>query len=270
MPGKSVVRAVRKTLASLPAWPDLRVLDLSCGDGGLLEVLQAAGCRAEGTHFRRDDYIYRSPSPALAAVPVHEGVDLTRTIPLPAEQYDVVLATEVVEHLPCHSLFFAEAARILKPGGYFIFTTPNIHRLSSRMQFLLSGQHELRSARLGWHVPPAELYSTHHNPVYFPVAHTLLHHEGLRIRKLVFVKGRIVDFLLAPLYPVIAPATALEARHAIKRSRTGGADLLRWMLDFRLLFSNKLMVVTQKESSCAANDGGANEERNSDPAREKP
>jgi len=42
------------------------------------------------------------------------------------------------------------------------------------------------------------------------------------------------------------------------------------MLDFRLLFSNKLMVVTQKESSCAANDGGANEERNSDPAREKP
>lgn len=246
MPNKRVIAAAVRTIQALPGWPALRVLDLSCGEGYLIEAIAKTGCRVEGTHFRRGDYIVKSPSSFLANAVIHEGVDLAKPLPFADGTYDVVISTEVMEHLPSHVLLCAEAARILKPGGTFIFSTPNIHRLSSRLQFMLTGQHQLLSARLGWETPPGDLYSTHFNPVYFPVIHTLLYHNGLRIRSLLFTKMNPWAVLFLPFYPLFCLAAAVEARHALKRSREGGRDLLRWMNDLRMLFSNKLMIVTEK------------------------
>lgn len=246
MPSRSIVHAAVRTARSLPGWPVLRVLDLSCGDGQVLDVLARDGAQAEGTHFREDDYILKTPSAVLRQIPLHGGVDLTRPLAFPDARFDLVLATEVIEHLPTYVPLFTEISRILKPDGHFLFSTPNIHGLPSRLRFLLTGQHELCGGRLGWQVPAGNLYSTHHNPVYFPVLHTVLHHNRLDIQRLVFTECGWSAGLLAPLYPVVAAATALEARHAIRRSREGGRDLLRWLLDPRLLFSNQLMVLARK------------------------
>ncbi|MFN2350970.1 MAG: hypothetical protein ABR497_03390, partial [Kiritimatiellia bacterium] len=149
-------------------------------------------------------------------------------------------------HLPSHYLIYAEVARILKDGGCFVFTTPNTHRMLSRIQFMLTGQHELRSARLGWHVPAEELYSTHHNPVYFPVMHTQLYHNSMCIQSLRLTQCGLLDLLLLPLYPLVGIMTALEVRHAVKRSAAGGWDLYRWMMDARGLLSEQLMVIAKK------------------------
>ncbi|MGC9328133.1 MAG: hypothetical protein ACP5I1_10905, partial [Candidatus Hinthialibacter sp.] len=46
---------------------------------------------------------------------------------------------EVVEHLDGVSTFFQESHRVLKPAGYFLFSTPNILSTKSRLQFLFSG-----------------------------------------------------------------------------------------------------------------------------------
>jgi hypothetical protein len=81
------------------------------------------------------------------------------------------------------------------------------------------------------------------------VLHAVLHQRGMHVRHLAFTECHPAAFLLAATLPLVAPATALEARHAIKRSRAGGRDLLRWMLDWRMLFSDQLMVVAQKEST---------------------
>ncbi len=256
MPNRQIIAAARRTIRGLPGWPALRVLDLSCGEGRLLEQLALDGCRTEGTHYRMDDYIVKNPSEGLQVSQIHTDVDLSQPLPFDSGQYDVVLATEVLEHLPQHVGLVAEVGRILKPGGTFIFSTPNVHRLRSRLQFLLSGQHELRSARIGWETPADLLYATHFNPVYFPTIHTVLHHHGMRIRRLHFTKARLQTWLLLVLYPFVVLGTLVVVRHQIRRSRAGGCDLLRWQLDWRMLLSEQLMVVARKEPDPAGSRQG--------------
>ncbi|HEY5624516.1 MAG TPA: methyltransferase domain-containing protein [Gammaproteobacteria bacterium] len=52
---------------------------------------------------------------------------------------DVALAIEVVEHIDGHETLFREISRVLRPGGIFLFSTPNILSLKSRVMFLFTG-----------------------------------------------------------------------------------------------------------------------------------
>jgi SAM-dependent methyltransferase len=223
------------------------VLDLSCGDGDIITVLAGKGYKVQGTHFRDDDYIFDKPSPMLKTATIHKGIDLTKPLPFADGSFDFVLATEVLEHLQSHAPIVSEVGRILADGGHFIFTTPNIHRLCSRWQFFLTGTHNLCGARLAWDVPREELYSTHFTPVYFPVIHTLLYQNRMNVTQLYFTTCRPLDCLFLPLlYPFLAAATALEMTHFARKSRAGARNLLRWMLDARMLLSKRLVVVARK------------------------
>jgi SAM-dependent methyltransferase len=158
-----------------------------------------------------------------------------------------VLATEVLEHLPAHSPILNEISRILKPGGRFIFTTPNIHRLSSRFKFLGSGTFYLNGARLGWDTPANELYSTHHNPVYVPVIHSLLYQQGFRTFDLGLTHFRLSSVLLLPLYPIVLLGAWLETRHIKKKSKAGAKDLFKKLTSPKLHHREQLMVIAQKD-----------------------
>jgi SAM-dependent methyltransferase len=50
--------------------------------------------------------------------------DMTDTR-LPAHSFDAVVAVEVLEHVERDDAFVANVARVLKPGGVFLMTTPN-------------------------------------------------------------------------------------------------------------------------------------------------
>lgn len=53
------------------------------------------------------------------------------------ESFDCAISLEVIEHVPDDDRFLREGLRVLRPGGKFIFTTPNRHRLTALARYLV-------------------------------------------------------------------------------------------------------------------------------------
>lgn len=104
------------------------LLDVGCGRGELLLACRDAGITARGfdTNERSvADLRARGIDAVVAGVPeCFDGI-LDGTI-------GSVAAMHVVEHLPVDLLFalFAQAARVLKPGGVLMIETPNAESLA--------------------------------------------------------------------------------------------------------------------------------------------
>ena len=245
MPEKYIVNTVVDAVV-VGGSPGQRVLDLSCGEGDVIAALAEKGFEVEGTHFKEDDYIIRNPNPILKTARIHTGVDLGGTLPFEDGSYDVVLATEVIEHLADHPTFLREAGRILKPGGRLVLSTPNVHRLKSRLTFFWTGRHDLLGGRLGWETAPENLYSTHHHPVDFSILHTMLFQNGVRIEGLRITRINPVSMLLYPLVPLVSIFAWISTRRVVRDHRDGGTDLRRWLRHPALLLSDQLLLIAQK------------------------
>ena len=100
-----------------------KVLDAGCGAGyGTAELAQ------EADHVTGLDLASEALDYARANYPL-ENVTFTAgscvALPFLSGSFDLVVAFEVIEHLEDPIAFIAESARVLKPGGLFIVSTPN-------------------------------------------------------------------------------------------------------------------------------------------------
>lgn len=57
-------------------------------------------------------------------------------LPMPDASVDVVICTEVLEHLRSGTFLVKEISRVLKPQGCAVISVPNINSLKSRVRFL--------------------------------------------------------------------------------------------------------------------------------------
>jgi SAM-dependent methyltransferase len=64
----------------------------------------------------------------------HIDCDLTKGLPLEKDSSDIMLCTEVVEHLEQPEMLVREFNGVIRPNGFLILTTPNEPSLPSRLK----------------------------------------------------------------------------------------------------------------------------------------
>ncbi|MDD5462383.1 MAG: methyltransferase domain-containing protein [Methylococcales bacterium] len=103
------------------------VLDLGCGRGEWLELMQHNGFKVKGVDL--DEGMLLACQELNLDVSHADALDYLRG--LAADSLSVVSAFHVVEHIPFEALrqLVNEAYRVLKPGGLLILETPNSENL---------------------------------------------------------------------------------------------------------------------------------------------
>ena len=120
-PGWRPASHVYQGLVAARLTPASRVLDLGCGRGGVMERLHPrAGFVAGLDPDPRSLQEHRAQALARSS-------GLAETLPYADSTFDLVCCSWVLEHLADPAPIFAEVARVLVPGGHFIFLTPNAH-----------------------------------------------------------------------------------------------------------------------------------------------
>ncbi len=108
-----------------------KLYDLAAGEGALSHW--AAGRRFDVTA------VDLGPSAYTGRHVRFVQADLNRELPLPDGEAAVVAAIEVIEHLENHFAFLREAARVLRPGGRLVLSTPNEHAAQNRWSYFRTG-----------------------------------------------------------------------------------------------------------------------------------
>ncbi len=101
------------------------VADIACGTGYGAQLLAEAGAKSvhgidisdEAIQFARENF--SSPKVRFTTASAEN------LKPIPDCEFDVVVSFETIEHLPNVEAYLSEIARILKPGGQYLVSTPD-------------------------------------------------------------------------------------------------------------------------------------------------
>jgi SAM-dependent methyltransferase len=115
--------------SQIPLRPGMRVLDAGCGSGRhLCESFRTPGVDVAGVDLNRDDLGKAKGFLSLMAKEqkgrwLVAQADITR-LPFTDGSFDVVICSEVLEHIEDNKTAVAELVRVLKPEGDLVVTVP--------------------------------------------------------------------------------------------------------------------------------------------------
>jgi SAM-dependent methyltransferase len=225
-----------------------RLLDIPSGGGPVV-----AGARAAGYDVVELDLFPRGSMRGVCA-------DACARLPFKDGAFDVVLSMEGIEHFEHQAGFVRECARVLRAGGWFVLTTPNVLTLGARATHFLTGGKVLKQ---GFVNEVATLRGRSGRRLYHGHAFLI---DAFRLRYLMRIAGLEWKELagttlsgssvaMAPLLPLIHLATSFATRAArarlVREGRTHPdapleRELARLARSPALLFRKKLIVLGQK------------------------
>lgn len=138
--GPDRARRLAELLASLlpsVAGPAV-ILDVGCGDGFATAVAQSRnpGHRIAGLDWSAGSLKQASERGVRV---LRGGIDQPG-LPIATGSVDVVIMSELIEHLVDTDFAIEEAHRVLKPGGSLLLSTPNLAAWYNRLLLLLGVQ----------------------------------------------------------------------------------------------------------------------------------
>lgn len=109
-----------------------RVLDVGCGGGLLAEELARLGCEVAGIDPSRESLAAARAHAATGGLRIEYRQGTGEAIPFPDACFDLLSCCDVLEHVADLPRVIAEIARVLTPGGVFLYDTIN-RTLRSRL-----------------------------------------------------------------------------------------------------------------------------------------
>ncbi|HET6266447.1 MAG TPA: methyltransferase domain-containing protein [Acidobacteriota bacterium] len=172
---------------------DVSILDCAAGTGlWVARLLKAGYTRIQAIEL--DEKSYEGGAPCRV---IDLDTDFSDSY---SEQFDVITAIEIIEHMENPTHFLRECRKLLKPGGALILTTPNIESVPSRIKLLFKG----KVKHFGKGDDP-----THISPIISTILPRLSARSGLRVdrffplvRKWDTRPGlRAISAMMAPFLP---------------------------------------------------------------------
>ena len=142
-------------------WAGKTVLDLGCAGGFMAEALAQKGAVVTGIDPAAEAIKAARTHARQSGLNVAYDVGVGERLPYADEAFDAVVCVDVLEHVEDLAQVIREIARVLTPGGVFLFDTINRNPLS-RFATITVAEDILRLLPKGTHDPalfirPSEL-----------------------------------------------------------------------------------------------------------------
>lgn len=198
----------------------LRVLDIACGAGyGSAMLAQAGAVHVDAVDISEQAIAYAREHYANPAIDFQLGNIYSYERDT---RYDLITSFETIEHVPDYHAALRNLARLLRPGGCLIVSSPNRPLTSPHARTLTDKPsnefhvheftvHELTTAlqQHGFSVPPGSVYGQRQQPVF---AFAPLNH----LYRALFKPKRRAD-------PKVTPVDRLAPRYMIIVAQAPGA-----------------------------------------------
>ena len=133
-------------------WRGKDVLDLGCAGGFMAEAMAARGATVTGIDPAADAVQVARRHARGGGLRIAYDVGVGEALPYGDATFDAVVCVDVLEHVADLHQVLAEVARVLRPGGLFLFDTINRNPLA-RLATITLAEDVLRLLPRGTHDP---------------------------------------------------------------------------------------------------------------------
>jgi len=221
------------------AVPDVRrVLDFPAGDGKISRLLKDRSYEVTAADI--------NPATFEPKDMVCEAADLNARLPYGDGHFDMVVCREGIEHVENQFHTVREFKRILKPGGWFLLSTPNILSIRARLAMLLVAGRDLKDRPPHDHI--SYVAGDHINLKSYLDLRAVLRRTGFQIDRVTTHRYSVTSLLWCWLVPLMALFSwRAYAREKDPAQRQANREIWGHMFSCAILFGQKLIILARRE-----------------------
>jgi len=121
-----------------------KILDIGCADGSFANFLAHKGFNVYGIDIS-EEAIKKASVFGIKA----SQCDIEQGLKFKDNYFDIIIASEIIEHLYDTDYFLEEIKRVTKKYGYLFISTPNLASLKNRVRLLFGRYPQYTEYRIG-------------------------------------------------------------------------------------------------------------------------